>query len=840
MAKKKVGAAIVSEDLAALVIGEPPVVGSQVSEDLLAEKALFRTGALQRAIFNSANFSSIATDAQGVIQIFNVGAERMLGYTALEVMDKVTPADISDPQELIDRARELSIEFATTIEPGFQALAFKASRGIEDIYELTYIRKDGSRFPAVVSVTALRDAGSAVIGYLLIGTDNTARKQVEEERMKLDQRLRDQQFYTRSLIESNIDPLMTTDTQGIISDVNKQMEALTGCTRDELIGAPFKNYFTDPRRAEAGIKQTLAEGKVTNYELTARSRDDRQTVVSFNAATFYDRDRRLQGVFAAARDITERRRLDQVLQEKNVELESAKVLAEQANMSKSDFLATMSHEIRTPMNGVLGMLELLSLTKLDNAQRTMLEVVRESGATLQRIIDDILDFSKIEAGKLEVHPEPASLAVVIEAVRNIYSGIGSSKGILLTCRVDPAISPALLFDPMRLRQVLNNLISNALKFTTAGHIEVEAELVARVDGLERIRLLVRDTGVGISPENQARLFQPFIQASSETSPRAGGTGLGLAICRRLVMLMGGSVEMVSAVGAGTTMTVELTVPIADPEALTAAGAPSPGDQLSAAIRTRRLAPSIGHAESEGTLVLVVDDHPTNRSLLVRQVNTLGYAAESAEDGVEALAHWMSGRFGIVITDCNMPRMNGYELTRKIREVESTRHGKRIAVIACTANALRGEAEACLAAGMDAYLAKPIDLQELARTLDRWLPIPKLIASVDRAVLAAISGGERSIEAEILADFRRVNDDDATALRLAVELHELPQVTNASHRIKGASRAVGAGPLAAVCEILEQASRDDDWPTIASNMGSFDLELERLNRYCEEVACAPQT
>jgi PAS domain-containing protein len=227
------------------------LIGTDNTARKQAEEALLKAGALQNAIFNSANFSSIATDAKGVIQIFNVGAERMLGYAAADVMNKITPADISDPQEVIARAKALSVELSTPITPGFEALVFKASRGIEDIYELTYIRKDGSRFPAVVSVTALRDAQNAIIGYLLIGTDNTARKQIEAEQKQLDQRLRDQQFYTRSLFESNIDALMTTDPSGIITDVNKQMEALTGCTRDELIGAPFKNYFTDPERAEA-------------------------------------------------------------------------------------------------------------------------------------------------------------------------------------------------------------------------------------------------------------------------------------------------------------------------------------------------------------------------------------------------------------------------------------------------------------------------------------------------------------------------------------------------------------------------------------------------------------
>ena len=340
-------------------IGEEKKVAAEVVTEVRRKEALLKTGALQNAIFNSANFSSIATDEKGVIQMFNVGAERMLGYTAAEVLNKITPAEISDPQEVIARAVALSIELGTTITPGFEALVFKASRGIEDIYELTYIRKDGSRFPAVVSVTALRDDHDAIIGYLLIGTDNTARKQVEEEQKKLDQRLRDQQFYTRSLIESNIDALMTTDPRGIITDVNKQMEALTGCTRDELIGAPFKNYFTDPERAEAAIKLVLSEKKVTDYELTACARDGKKTVVSYNATTFYDRDRTLQGVFAAARDVTERKRFEQALQETNVELESAKSAAEKANLAKSDFLSSMSHELRSPLNAILGFAQLM-------------------------------------------------------------------------------------------------------------------------------------------------------------------------------------------------------------------------------------------------------------------------------------------------------------------------------------------------------------------------------------------------------------------------------------------------------------------------------------------------
>ena len=424
-----------------------------------------KAGALQSAIFNSANFSSIATDAKGVIQIFNVGAERMLGYTAAEVMNKITPADISDPRELIARAKALSAELATPITPGFEALVFKASRGIEDIYELTYIRKDGSRFPAVVSVTALRDAQDVIIGYLLIGTDNTARKLVEEEQKKSDQRLRDQQFYTRSLIEANNDAIMTTDPSGIITDVNKQMEALTDCTRDELIGAPFKSYFTDPERAEAAIKLVLSEKSVTDYELTARARDGKQTVVSYNATTFYDRNRTLQGVFAAARDVTERKRVE-------AELQQAKAAAESASRTKSEFLASMSHEIRTPMNAIMGIADLLAKTALSPEQDKYVQIFRRAGDNLLNLINDILDLSKVEASQLELEQTGFSLHDHLEKVMEMVATRANEKGLALVCEIAPSAPNDLVGDPTRLRQVLLNLLGNAIKFTESGEVSL--------------------------------------------------------------------------------------------------------------------------------------------------------------------------------------------------------------------------------------------------------------------------------------------------------------------------------------------------------------------------------
>jgi PAS domain S-box-containing protein len=520
------------------------LIGTDNTARKQAEEALLKAGALQSAIFNSANFSSIATDAKGVIQIFNVGAERMLGYTAAEVMNKITPADISDPQEVIARAEELSAELSTPITPGFEALVFKASRGIEDIYELTYIRKDGSRFPAVVSVTALRDAQDAIIGYLLIGTDNTARKQIEAEQKQLGQRLRDHQFYTRSLFESNIDAIMTTDPSGIITDVNKQMEVLTGCTRDELIGAPFKNYFTDPDGAETSIKQVLREKKATNYELTARARDGKETVVSFNATTFYDRDRKLQGVFAAARDVTERKRFEQSLQE--------------ANRMKSEFLANMSHELRTPLNGIIGFTEFLFDEKpgpLKPKQKEYLGDVLSSARHLLQLINDVLDLAKVEAGKMELHPETFPVQTAVEEVAAVIKGIAQKKHIAVSIEIEAGLE-AVTLDEHKFKQVLYNLLSNAVKFSDEdGQVGIHAR---RLDQ-DQLEVQVRDTGIGIQAGDISRLFTEFEQLDSGTARRFEGTGLGLALTKKIIEFQGGRVSVESEPGKGSVFTVVLPV-----------------------------------------------------------------------------------------------------------------------------------------------------------------------------------------------------------------------------------------------------------------------------------------
>src|SRR5688572_19511158 len=601
------------------------LIGTDNTARRQAEEALLKAGALQRAIFNSANFSSIATDAKGVIQIFNVGAERMLGYTAAEVMNKITPADISDPQEVVARAKALSVELGTAITPGFEALVFKASRGIEDIYELTYFRKDGSRFPAVVSVTALRDAQDAIIGYLLIGTDNTARKLVEAEQKKLDQRLRDQQFYTRSLIESNIDALATTDPSGIITDVNKQMEALTGCTRDELIGAPFKGYFTDPERAEAGIKLVLSEKKVTDYELTACDRDGQQTVVSYNATTFYDRGRTLQGVVAAARDVTEQKRVE-------AELQQAKAMAETASRAKSDFLASMSHEIRTPMNAIVGIADLLAKTPLTQEQDKYVQIFRRAGDNLLNLINDILDLSKVEASQLELERTGFSLHDLVDKVREMVAVRAQEKGLVLACEIAADVPGDLVGDPTRLRQVLLNLLGNAIKFTETGEVALRVAPDAESPDPGALRFTISDTGIGIPDDKLGAVFERFTQADSSTTRRFGGSGLGLTISKRLVELMGGRIWVESGVGKGSVFSFAMSFEI---RARTTGKAAVPNG-------------TTPHPPLRPLHILLVEDSPDNRTITVAYLQDSPYGVDIAENGAIAYEKFTAGNYDLVL------------------------------------------------------------------------------------------------------------------------------------------------------------------------------------------------
>jgi signal transduction histidine kinase/CheY-like chemotaxis protein len=609
-----------------------------------------------------------------------------------------------------------------------------------------------------------------------------------------------------------------------------------------LLSAWFQARITRPIIEMSDLAHQVVETR--DYRLRARAvtNDEVGTLASAFNGMLSEIQSRTAAIEASAAEIG---RLNEVLErrvgERTAQLEESNRMLEAANAAKSNFLSTVSHEIRTPMNGVLGMLELLSLSQLDGQQRTTLEVVRESGRSLMRIIDDILDFSKIEAGKLEVRMETASVTQILESVRSIYSGNASSKGLAFASKVDPRISPAVVVDPLRLQQILNNFVSNAIKFTSRGSVDITAELVERRDGEDLVRFSVSDTGIGIPAEAQTRLFQPFSQVAGAGAHFFGGTGLGLSIAQRLARLMGGSVALESEPGRGTMVSVILPMKVAAPETLrrSANGAPAPHPgQFS-----RPPAPSVEQAMRDGRLVLVVDDHPINRTVLSRQVGVLGYASESAEDGRQALGLWESRRYGLILTDCNMPEMSGYELARTIRGREVREGRARTVIIACTANALRGEAENCFAAGMDDYVSKPVDLIQLHAKLELWLPDPAAPRAateeggpaanappLDERALREISGDDPALRRELMTQFRSADDEDAARLFEAINARDMEGVVQAAHRIRGAGSAVGAHALVAAATSMESAARSGDVDGVLAGRDVLQRERARLAAY----------
>lgn len=916
--------------------------------DLHRQKAVARlqdSATRINAILDNVVDGIITINDRGIIESINSATELIFGHTSAEMIGQNVSMLMPEPY----RSQHDSYidHYRTTGE----------ARIIGIGREVVGLRKDGSTFPLELAVSKMQlDEGDFFIG---IARDITARKQAEEQ---LDR-----------LFALSLDMLCIASADGYFKRVNPAFMQTLGWSTDELLHRPFLDFVhPDDHAATLGeVEKQIAAGEnVLNFENRYLHKDGSWRVLSWTSVPQAD-----GLMFAAARDVTERKLNEQKLRILSEELSRKNADLEQANQMKSAFLATMSHEIRTPMNGVIGMVDVLHQTSLKGYQVEMVDTIRDSAFSLLGIIEDILDFSKIEAGKMEIEYAPTSVAKVIEKVCAMLDRLAEKKGVELTLFTDPAIPTAVLSDTQRLRQIVVNLVSNAIKFSSGraypGRVCIKAVLLGHDTEQVMVEFRVTDNGIGMDQETQARLFTPFTQADASTTRRFGGTGLGLTIVRNLVVMMGGEVTVQSTPDNGSTFTVRLPfgrVPdntaafatqslitglsclvVGDTEQLsdhlatylTYAGAmveqapsltaalqrtstlspgmqvwvidagnttPSPKElrdivaasseqdvrfvvvgrgkrrrprmeddnqwvKVDGNVLTRQvviqavaiaagrahadieepasgknasafIAPSRADALRQGRLILVVEDNETNQKVILQQLSLLGFAADVAGDGHNALERWRSGDYALLLTDLHMPKMDGYELTSTIRAEEGGI--RRTAIIALTANAIKGEALRCLNAGMDDYLSKPAPLADLDAMLKKWLlpinsdPDPDtpgishlqfpMTGPVDVSVLAALVGDDPEVIYDFLKDFHNSTSRIAAELKSTYTAGQSLQVGAAAHKLKSSARTVGALMLGEICAEIEKAGNTNQIEALAQLLPKFEAELAAVEKY----------
>jgi PAS domain S-box-containing protein len=636
-------------DTIALLTGIAGQIGQFIRRKRAEEDLTAATGRLQTILDAATEVSVIAATPEGVITVFNVGAERMLGYTAAEMVGKQTPALIHCPEEVRDRGAALSAEMGYPVE-GFETFVVHARRGRPEQNEWTYVRKDGTRFPVMLVVTAQRNSAGGLIGFLGIATD-----------------------------------------------------------------------ISESKRAESAVA-------------------------------------------------------------------AAKESAEAASRAKGEFLAVMSHEIRTPLNGILGMANLVLDTALTPTQREYLDSLRLAAGSLLALVNDLLDFSKIEAGKLDLDPVPFELRGGLADTLRPLAIPAREKGLEVACRVAPAVPDSLVGDFGRLRQILINLIGNAVKFTPRGEVVLEVGLEGPVGEEIDLRFAVRDTGIGIAPAKLETIFAPFEQADGSTTRNYGGTGLGLTISARLARLLGGTIRVESEPGRGSTFSFQVRMGVRRSPLEPARPPAAPPERAGPALR-----------------ILLAEDNKINQIVMTRTLQNEGHQVVLAENGREALDAVARETFDLVLMDVSMPVMDGLEATRLLRAGERGT-GRHLRIVAVTANVVKGDRDACLAAGMDGYLGKPFQMADLRAALRgeaRGSP-PRESPSFDPAELLHRLDNNRELVKSIVELFHVEGPNQLTAVRVALDAGDAKGVERAAHTLKGAVALLSAPKAAEAVRELRDA------------------------------------
>ncbi len=795
-------------------------------ERLNAEGALRKSEARTRLIIDTALSSVISMDEQGRIIGWNAQAEQTFGWTRQEAIGR-TMTDTIIPHAHRE-AHQRGLE--RFLKSGDGPVLNKR-------IEITALRRDGTEFPIELAITPIRLENTYTFTAFVV--DISERKQAEEALRTSEARL------TMTVQGSQIgiwDWNLTTGSVYFSPQWKSQLGHDDGTLLNDFQEWQSRIHQEDQSLVHTTIQSCL-DGDRSQFELEHRlqHRDGSYRWILSRGSLIrdvYGVAARMVGIHI---DTTDRKRTEE-------ELRAAKEAAEAASKAKSEFLANMSHEIRTPMNGVLGTTELLLHSTLTDRQRHLASTVHRSGRTLLAIINDILDFSKIEAGKLELECVGFDLSELLDESLELFTEAARRKNLRLTQHIDEQVPRYLKGDPVRFRQILMNLLSNAMKFTETGGVSLTADYVQGTPTHAQLRISVTDTGIGIPAAAKLRIFDAFAQADGSTTRRYGGTGLGLSIAKQLVGLMGGTISVDSEPGRGSTFS--FTARFELQPLGTGMAADSPYQKLpqshfahEPACNPSQPLPFASEPASEAghpaAKILVAEDSPVNREVAAGMLELLGYQVEMAENGRQAMELAARSRFDLVLMDCQMPEMDGLTATGEIRRREATAGQGRLPIIALTANAMQGDRDQCLAAGMDDYLTKPYTQMQLQAVVHKWLsrnPAPTsapgtaqkpadqangdsarpasesatngtaAAPSMDPKALDGIRALQRPNRPDVLASVLRKyldnSRDSVEALQEAIRSNDPTRLQTVAHRLKSSSAQLGALAVAARCKELE--------------------------------------